>query len=484
MLFKVKITPLKSLPNFKIILALACFILSFQNSFSQNKTIDVALNNIITEKNENKKVDLYLDLYTRETEGTPALLIEMGKKLLSLSQKTNDIAMQAGANSMLGHGFRMLGNSVKGLKYHQTAVDLARENGNVVLFAMTKNQMAHVYKDRGEYKQALELYLAAKALAEKGKNQQVLIYVNMNLGFIYLNMEQFDAALTCTQKAYELSLKINSKKSLSYILEILGRIHTKLGNLQLAYAYCKMAVKEVIDDGNKRYLIHAYTGLAEYFKKANQVDSCLIYSKKAIGVVKNSPFFYLSIAPAKMIADIYKKSNCDSTLKYLEIYQNANDSLFSKKNNEQMQSMTFDDNMHQIELARGKKEQEEEQKHQIQFALIAIGIVVLLFLYLLLSRSFITSTQLIEFFGVMALLIVFEFLNLILHPFLENITNHTPILMLLALVCIAGMLIPLHHKLEKWATNKLVKKNKEIRLANAKKTIETLKEEEASGEEK
>jgi hypothetical protein len=348
---------------------------------------------------------------------------------------------------------------------------------------MTKNQMAHVYKDRGEYKQALELYLAAKALAEKGKNQQVLIYVNMNLGFIYLNMEQFDAALTCTQKAYELSLKINSKKRNS-ALEVLGRIHTKLGNLQLAYAYCKTAVKEEIERGNKRWLISAYTGLAEYFKQANQVDSCLIYSKKAIGVVKNSPFFYLSIAPAKMIADIYKKSNCDSTLKYLEIYQNANDSLFSKKNNEQMQSMTFDDNMHQIELARGKKEQEEEQKHQIQFALIAIGIVVLLFLYLLLSRSFITSTQLIEFFGVMALLIVFEFLNLILHPFLENITNHTPILMLLALVCIAGMLIPLHHKLEKWATNKLVKKNKEVRLANAKKTIETLKEEEASGEEK
>lgn len=483
MLFKVKITPLKSLPNFKIILALACFILSFQNSFSQDKTIDVALNNIITEKNENKKVDLYLDLYARKPEDNPALLIEMGKKLLSLSQKTNDIAMQAGANSMLGHGFRFLGNSVKGLKYHQTAVDLARENGNVVLVAFSKNQMAHVYKDRGEDKQALELYLSAKALAEKGKNQQVLIYVNMNLGFIYLNMEQFDAALTCTQKAYELSLKINSKKRNS-ALEVLGRIHTKLGNLQLAYAYCKMAVKDEIERENKRWLISAYTGLAEYFKQANQVDSCLIYSKKAIGVVKNTPFFYLSIGPAKMIAEIYKKSNCDSTLKYLEIYQNANDFLFSKKNNEQMQSMTFDDNMHQIELARGKKEQEEEQKHQIQFALIAIGIVVLLFLYLLLSRSFITSTQLIEFFGVMALLIVFEFLNLILHPFLENITNHTPILMLLALVCIAGMLIPLHHKLEKWATNKLVKKNKEIRLANAKKTIETLKEEEASGEEK
>jgi hypothetical protein len=46
--------------------------------------------------------------------------------------------------------------------------------------------------------------------------------------------------------------------------------------------------------------------------------------------------------------------------------------------------------------------------------------------------------------------------------------------MLLALVCIAALLVPLHHKLEKWATNKLVEKNKAIRLAAAKKTIEEL----------
>jgi hypothetical protein len=80
----------------------------------------------------------------------------------------------------------------------------------------------------------------------------------------------------------------------------------------------------------------------------------------------------------------------------------------------------------------------------------------------------------ITFFGVIALLIVFEFLNLFLHPFLEKITNHSPVLMLLALVCIAALLVPFHHRLEKWAINKLVEKNKSIRLAAAKKTIEKL----------
>jgi hypothetical protein len=48
-----------------------------------------------------------------------------------------------------------------------------------------------------------------------------------------------------------------------------------------------------------------------------------------------------------------------------------------------------------------------------------------------------------------ALLIVFEFFNLLLHPFLKRISGHSPELMLLALVCKAALLVPLHHKVEK-----------------------------------
>jgi NADH:ubiquinone oxidoreductase subunit 3 (subunit A) len=94
--------------------------------------------------------------------------------------------------------------------------------------------------------------------------------------------------------------------------------------------------------------------------------------------------------------------------------------------------------------------------------------------FLLLSRRYITNARVIRFLGVVVLLLVFEFLNLLLHPFLEKLTHHNPVLMLLALVCIAALLIPLHHRLEKWASNKLIEKNKLLRLAAAKKTIEQL----------
>ncbi len=136
--------------------------------------------------------------------------------------------------------------------------------------------------------------------------------------------------------------------------------------------------------------------------------------------------------------------------------------------------MTFENEVRQQELTQEKVKLEEQRKQNIQYALIALGIITFIILFLLLSRSFITNTKLITFFGVVALLIVFEFLNLLLHPFLERVTNHSPVLMLLALVCIAALLVPLHHRVEKWATTKLVEKNKQIRLAAAKRTIEEL----------
>jgi hypothetical protein len=152
----------------------------------------------------------------------------------------------------------------------------------------------------------------------------------------------------------------------------------------------------------------------------------------------------------------------------------ANDSLFNLKAIQQTQLMTFEEDARQKELAVVSAREEEERKQNIQFVLIAFGIISSIILFLLLSRSFITNAKVITFFGVLALLVVFEFLNLLLHPLLERVSNHSTLLMLSALVCIAALLIPLHHKLEKWTTEKLVEKNKAIRLAAAKRTIEKL----------
>jgi hypothetical protein len=43
--------------------------------------------------------------------------------------------------------------------------------------------------------------------------------------------------------------------------------------------------------------------------------------------------------------------------------------------------------------------------------------------------------------------------------------------MFLILIFIAALIVPTHHRLERWMIDRLVQKNKMIRLAEAKKTI-------------
>ena len=94
--------------------------------------------------------------------------------------------------------------------------------------------------------------------------------------------------------------------------------------------------------------------------------------------------------------------------------------------------------------------------------------------FFIIKHSIIVNERLISFFAILGLLIMFEFINLFIHPWLASFTHESPVLMLLALVIIASLLIPLHHQLEHWIKEKMIEKNKAIRLAAAKKTIEKL----------
>ena len=458
----------------KKIIILVCFITGMQTAFAQKLNIDSTIQKIAAEKNDDKKVELLAGLHTNEFNNSPNLVIEIGLKLLKQSQIDKNIIEESAAYSMLGHGYRLMGINIKGLNYHHKAISLAEKAGNFSLLAMAENQLAHIYKDRGEYEKAIKIYLSSSKHAEKGKNEVVKIWPLSNLGTVYLLNNNLDSALIVSQRAYENIIRLKDNRLLFLTFLNLAAVHSKMGNAPLAITYFDMAKKEAAGKPYTRYLNLLYTFIAEHYKSVKQTDSCALYAKKAIAAVSNTPFFYLSNNPAKLLADMYEKSNCDSTLKYATIYKIANDSLYSKKANQQIQLMTFEEDLRQQELVTEKIKAESQRKQNIQYALLGFGIITFIISFLLLSRRHITNTKLIQFLGVVALLLVFEFLNLLLHPFLERITNHSPVLMLLALVCIAALLVPLHHKLERWATTKLVEKNKKIRLAAAKRTIEQL----------
>jgi hypothetical protein len=61
----------------------------------------------------------------------------------------------------------------------------------------------------------------------------------------------------------------------------------------------------------------------------------------------------------------------------------------------------------------------------------------------------------IDFLVLIGLLLFFEFITLLIHPRLESWTHRRPVLMLISLAAIASILIPSHHRLEKWLKKRM-----------------------------
>ncbi|HEX8278786.1 MAG TPA: hypothetical protein VF540_08825, partial [Segetibacter sp.] len=243
----------------------------------------------------------------------------------------------------------------------------------------------------------------------------------------------------------------------------------------LALEYYRLGTSYTNSTASAFHLIRGYLGMANAFAQTKQPDSSLLYARLALSIAKENRFSGDIPKASAFIYEYYKTArNSDSALFYLELTRLTQDSLNSRENQMKIQALNMEEKLRQQEKLQEEEKAKEQRLHNLQYAAIAFAVVVLLIVFLLLSHSVIANQTLIRFLGVLCLLIVFEFLNLLLHPFLGDLTHHQPVFMLAAMVIIAALIIPLHHKLEHWIPHKSVEKNNRIKLAAAKKTIEKL----------
>lgn len=444
-----------------------------QTVFAQADSIDTKLQTILVEKNDDTRMDnLYIYLNS-VSERDPILTQTISQRILTLSEKNKYKLAEAFAISQLGYLNFTIGNVTKGLEYALKALKMAEPLNNYTLIAIVKNRLALNYSGIDEQKH-IETLQQAIRLADNAKQAKVFIAIAYNLGKAFTSANKLDSALEYLQLSDKLSQRLVYETSSSFIYTYYGTLYAKMKNPALATTYFYLALSKANESKFPRQIALTNSTIAKYYYENNQLDSCVFYAKKAIDAIKNTAFASRITQPANLLMTIYKNKNNDSAMKYAELYIKANDSTNSLKTMQQTFLMSFEEDLRQKEMKQEKQEANEQRNQNIQYALIAIGIVTFLILFFLLSRSIIVNEKWISFFGILGLLIVFEFINLLIHPFLERVTHHNPMLMLLALVALASLLVPLHHRVEKWVKVKMTEKNKSIRLASAKKTIEEL----------
>ena len=443
------------------ILLAILFLLSFY-ARSQNK--DSLLKVVPAVKDEKERIRIIYLIIGDSGDNDPEKALYYYKKILELTHQLNDKVAEAVVTAEMGYAIYSIGNTVQGTETIIKACRLAEDIGNQQAIGIAYNNLAIAYDDPGKRRELFDKALIASTAAN---DYLFMCWDYGNIGDILLGQKKMDSAFYYKQRALEIALAHKIEERIPGTMVGVGRMYFYLNQKQLGLTYVLSASKEPYTQKDAKAAASVYKALCGYFLSEKKYDSALYYAHLSYQRTKNA-FYRIQLMSIPYVAFAYEKANKpDSALKYFKIYSGMKDSMNNKLKIQQTQL--------QLSAEEDRKNTlNKEHQSNIQYAAIALGVVGLLILFLVFSHSIIANQTIIRFLGILSLLIVFEFLNLLLHPFLEKITHHQPLVMLSIMVGIAALLIPLHHKLEHWITHKLVEKNNRIRLAKAKKTIEEL----------
>ncbi len=399
------------------------------------------------------------------------------EQMLKIATSAQQDSLLARAYLEIGSYFSITSDFKQAVEFEFKSLMLAEKAKSTRDTWLANKDIGVNFKHLKNYSEALRYLKKAESLLKEVSLTDPIApnRTYTHIAEVYLGLGQPDSALRYVQLANEVSSKDKDAYGFARMLYIFATVYKQKGDTDLAESYYKKCI--AFSNAENIYLpyVTATTDYGQYLFDAGRYNVSKEYALSGFNKARQAKNKLGMINAAALLRKVYYATGQkDSSYYYSDVKDAYSDSVFNEQQRNQIQNLSFIQQLKENENQARLLEEAEHRKQNIQYALIAIGIIVLLSLYLLLSRSFITNTKIIEFFGVVALLIVFEFLNLLVHPFLERVTFHSPVLMLLALVFIAALLVPLHHKVEKWTTAKLVEKNKQVRLAAAKKTIQQL----------
>lgn len=407
---------------------------------------------------DSSRVLLLSDLCKAYWSYKPDTALLLAQQGLSLAKQIRYPRGEGYCLARIGQVFNIIGNYPKALEILLQSLKIAERVADPRLTAVISNDIGYTYAFQEDYREGLRYTFKAKQIAEALHNEMDLSVYLLNIGVDYQGLNQLDSARIYTQQSYELAMRLHDIDGIGFAMQHLGVIYAKMGEPALALDYYRHGVADFTAVNNQDNISRSTIYMAELFKETGQKDSALYYAKLCMSLASKGSFRVQELEASTFLAGYWKANHrMDSAFAYMEISIADKDSLFSQEKVRQVQNLAFVESLRQQELAEQRLKEAETAKKNLQFAGIAIFIPVFSLFVLFLSRKKVKHRT-IEFLGILALLLIFEFITLLIHPFIEHWTHDTPVFMLLTLVAIAAFLVPLHHKLEAWAKQRLTHK--------------------------
>jgi tetratricopeptide (TPR) repeat protein len=443
------------------------FLLNQLSGFAQNRQIDSLQQRLQLTKLDSNRVIILDSIAYAYSLSQPA-------KGILVAQEAADLALKIGYTDGILKSLQFMANSYNNQGDYNKALEIflkqlafSEKSNNAYNMAFSLMNIGIIYTQQADYTHALPYYLKSDSIIKSNKITKLEYFSYQNLGDIYDRLNQNDSAYTYYNKAFQ---KANEKND-SYLIAAsnigLGNCLVKKANYiegKQAYQLARIQLKQVKDDD---LFCEATLNLAKLYLKTRQSDSALYMAWQIPFYAGKDKFPNRIKDQTAFLSDYYKSiQQNDSALYYLEQFNLISEAINSQEKVKLFQEKTFQESLRQATLEEEKIKEAAERAQQLQLLLMGIFIPLFFLITLLLSKRKVPA-KLIKTLGIISLLLFFEYLTLLLHPIVAELTHHTPVLELLIFVCIAALLIPTHHRVERWLLEKLThshNKPKEVGL--------------------
>jgi tetratricopeptide (TPR) repeat protein len=457
----------------------ATFILLFCSHFaiSQNNINEVK-ENLANAKEDTTKILMSLQLCDHYLFSNLDSANYFAQQALELSGELKFKQGEARSLTRMGNVLKSTGNFSKALETHLEALKVYDKIHDQIGVAASYNNIAEVLKEQHDYRHALDYYFMSQEIFEKVikngrfakknetsltpqeeiKHKRYLATTLLNIGDTYDRMNQLDSALIFQNQAYEIASLIKDKEIIGAILSNLGSIQLKKGNIDLAISFFRTGIPVLSEINDQQFLSNTYHGMSQAYQRKQENDSAIHYGRLALISATEGKFLKEELNADTLLSRLFElQKNSDSALHYLKLGKNIADSILNEEKIREVQNLRIAVQLHREELKKAKKESND----RMQLLAIAVFLIVFFITLFLISRRK-TKRLALDYIGLIGLLVLFEFITVFIHPYIERFTNHTPIYILLISVGVAVLLSPLDHRLTAWIKHKLSKPKKRL----------------------
>ena len=379
------------MPNIKNIIFITAFSLLIHPAHGQ-KNIDSLKNITDEQKNDSNEVKALLNLSSILSDQNliDSSTVLMQRALL-LSSKIGYQKGKAEALLQLGRILSNLGSYSLSISFLFKALHVYEQMKDDDGITAAQMVLQGTYREAGDYKNSLAHAFRAKQRVEKNdskaniirKGMPMLPFIFGEIGETYQYMNELDLAEFYAQKAIGEHLLFNGA-TWNFPFYLLGKIRLKQGRYNEALQSFRTAVPLAIKNGVLKDTLDIYNSITELYRQTGNSDSAIYYGKRLRTKWNSISNVKILLRAATTLADVYKlKKNTDSALRYFELKNALNDSIYSIEKQREFQSLTFNEQLRQQE----SEQQQQKLRNKITIYALIAGLLVFFAIALILYRN-------------------------------------------------------------------------------------------------